>query len=161
MLLNVSDVALQTAITVQSTAPISEVENRLIQNPVSRIYVTDEEERLLGVVPDHDILSYRLLGGDGQGRIGTLMIPPSVTITPSTRLSDAIRLLCQKEIDCLPVVTGERLIGQLCRSQLFRLLHEQNWQLPRESTEPVLTPLAVVGGPSLEPVRESLRLRIA
>lgn len=161
MLLTVSDVVLQTANTVQSTTPISEVEKRLVSNPVGRIYITDEEERLLGIVSDHDLLSYRLLGGDGQGRIGTLMAPPPVTVTSSTRLTDAIRLLCQKDCNELPVVAGDRLIGQLCRSQVFRLLHEQNWELPTDESGTRRTSLNLIGGSALESVRESLRLRIA
>lgn len=96
MALTVSDVVLQTAVTVQSTTPISEVEKRLISSPVGRIYVTDEEERLLGFVADHDILSYRLLGGDGQGRIGTLMASAPVTVTPSTHLTEAVSPLPER-----------------------------------------------------------------
>ncbi|SFH69414.1 CBS domain-containing protein [Planctomicrobium piriforme] len=124
MFLTVREVALRAPVTVLPDLAISEAEQLLISQNASEIYVTDATERLLGVVPDYEILKYRLIGGDGKARISALMSAITVTLEPSASIEAGARLLREHVHASIPVVEQGRLIGQLCRINLLRILAE-------------------------------------
>jgi len=121
----VQEVALRASTTVFPESSICDAEQRMVSCAASELYVIDEREHLLGIVPDYEFLNYRLLGGDGQGRITTLMVPVTVSITSQTRLEDAARILTEHRHGSLPVLEEQRLIGELCRKHLLRIFLEQ------------------------------------
>ncbi|HNU82149.1 MAG TPA: glutamate-cysteine ligase family protein [Thermoanaerobaculia bacterium] len=77
--------------------------------------VEDAHHRLLGLVTHRRLL--RLLG-QGQGSAGSRPLPVHevmkrevVTATPEMSALDAMSLMRQRRVGCLPVLQGERLIG--------------------------------------------------
>lgn len=124
----VRDVALRTPLTVLPDVSICEAEQKLIAGGASEIYVIDADDMLCGVVPDYDLLNYRLLGGDGQGRIAALMSRVDFQLAPSASLESGARLLNQQQHSSIPVVEGGRLIGKLCRSSLLRILAAEGYE---------------------------------
>ncbi|WP_437226721.1 CBS domain-containing protein [Planctomicrobium sp. SH661] len=136
MALTVREVALRTPVAVLPETPIADAEQMLISCTASEIYVTDHDDRILGMIPDQEILKYRLLGGDGQGRVAALMTPVTRYLTPAASLIEGARLLSEIPHSSVPVLDGERLIGQLCRSNLLRILSEQQIE-PSMDAHPV------------------------
>jgi CBS domain-containing protein len=120
----ISDVALRSPVSVSPHLPIRDAEQLLIARLASELYVIDEQEMLLGVVPDGEILKYRLIGGDGGARIAALMSPVTIALEPDASLAEGARLLREHVHASLPVLENGRLIGQLCRLNLLRLLAE-------------------------------------
>jgi CBS domain-containing protein len=125
MLLTVRDVALRAPVAIAATTSIREGEQRLISGLASELYVIDEDERLLGVVPDYEILKYRLLGGAGDDPISELATPVRVWLAPTASLQSGSLLLREHVHTSIPIVEQGRLIGQLCRINLLRILAEQ------------------------------------
>lgn len=122
--LTVHDVALRSAVTVPPDASIAQAEQLLIEKNASDLYVIDSQERLLGVVPDYEILKHRLIDGDGSNGIASLMSPVKVWLVPTASLEAGAILLREHVHASVPVVDGGRLIGQLCRVNLLRILAE-------------------------------------
>jgi len=120
----ISDVALRSPVSVSPDLPIRDAEQLLIARHASELYVIDDQELLLGVVPDDEILKYRLIGGDGGARISALMSPVTIALAPDASLAEGARLLREHVHASLPVLENGRLIGQLCRLNLLRLLAE-------------------------------------
>jgi len=61
-----------------------------------------------------------------------IMTPAPVTIRPDETVYDAARLMLQKKIAGLPVVDGERVVGILTESDIFRMI-VRLWE--QEATE--------------------------
>lgn len=79
---------------------------------IRHVPVENEEGHLVGLVTHRDLL--RLLS---QGRhdkdvtVRDVMVPHPVTISPSTPTLDAIQIMRDQKIGCLPVVDNEQLVG--------------------------------------------------
>jgi CBS domain-containing protein len=120
--LTVRDVALAAPITVGPQSSIGQAEHLLIVNRGTDVYVVDSQERLLGVVPDYEILKHRLLDGNPEAAISTMMTPVTVWLLPNAGLEAAARLLRQHIHASLPILEDGRLIGLLSRTNLMRIL---------------------------------------
>ena len=47
------------------------------------------------------------------------MVTDPVTVGPDVLTSDAVRLMREKKVSCLPVVQGDRLIGMITERDLI------------------------------------------
>ena len=89
-----------------------------------------ENDRLVGVISDRDVRG--CLGvGDGadpdkllQIRAVDLMSTDLVTAPPGAPLQQAVALMVEQGINCLPVIAGDRLVGILTSTDLYLLLYE-------------------------------------
>ncbi|HWQ23224.1 MAG TPA: CBS domain-containing protein [Gaiellaceae bacterium] len=101
----------------------------LLRRPeVRAVYVTDEAERLLGVVTRKTLV--REVVAPGRDPRTTLLREiaerPHYTIGPDVALEDAFRFLEEQDAERVPVVDEhDRLIGVLSRSVLQRRLAEE------------------------------------
>lgn len=77
---------------------------------------------IVGVISDRD------LGGTDGGlvrlrrTVGELMHGDTVVVKPDMTLGDAVHLVRERRIGCLPVVDHHRLVGIVTRSDLLRVL---------------------------------------
>jgi len=143
----VREVALRAAVTALPETPICEGEQRLISGDVQEIHIVDEQERLLGRVPDVEFLNYRLLGGDGLGRIASLLVPVEMIFTLETTLQQAALVFKDSRHSAIPVLQGGRLLGVLSRRSLLRLLTDEG--IPQSATNPL------TGSPAIPPPKFS------
>ena len=91
-----------------------------------------DEGRLVGVVSQRDLLAAslsRVLDFDGSQRrtflrsvgVAEVMARNPITVSPSTPLRDAARLILRHKIGCLPVVDEDgRCIGLVTETDLLR-----------------------------------------
>ncbi len=54
--------------------------------------------------------------------VAEAMTTPALTIAPDAPLADAVQLMVDKRIGCLPVVQGETLVGLLSETDVLRYL---------------------------------------
>ncbi len=89
-----------------------------------------EGNRLAGIVSERDLFRSSLahaLGYDGQEsrdmmkklRIKDIMVKEVTTISPDTKICDAVRLMMSKKIGCLPVVEGGHLVGLITETDIM------------------------------------------
>lgn len=93
-------------------------------------------ERLVGIVSQRDLLAASLskvLDFDAAERrtfmrsieVSEVMSRDPVTVSPSTSLREAARLVLTHRIGCLPVVVGEgRMVGLLTETDLLRGVYD-------------------------------------
>ena len=109
--------------------------------------VTDRDGNLVGVVSDRDVIrcfgpghypAEDVLNGVTAAEI---MSTDLVTISPEAPLAQAIELLCGYGINCLPVVTGAKLVGILTSTDLYvvlemllKALHQSSPAMPAKLT---------------------------
>ncbi len=86
--------------------------------------------RLAGIISERDLFRSSLaqaLGYGGQAsrdlmktlHIKDIMVKEVTTISPDAKLCDAIRLMMDKKIGCLPVVEGDHLVGLITETDIM------------------------------------------
>lgn len=89
-----------------------------------------EGTRLAGIISERDLFRSSLaqaLGYGGQAsrdlmktlRIKDIMVHEVTTISPETKLCDAVRTMMDKKIGCLPVVENDRLVGLITETDIM------------------------------------------
>lgn len=111
-------------ITISPEASFYEARNLIHEKGVRHVPVVDKNNMLVGIVTDRDIreaapsdatllsvqeLNYLL----GKLKVGSFMTPKDklITINPDTIIEEAVQLMHDHKIGCLPVVEGEKLYG--------------------------------------------------
>ena len=99
---------------------------------IHHLVVVDGKE-ILGVLSEND------LSGDRSGELVRERLSPSaLTATAETTVRDAANLLRGRNLGCLPIVDGKKLIGVVTISDLLELLgrgaikptpHAKRWTL--------------------------------
>jgi len=111
--------------TVHEDEPIDLVANLMDWNRIHHIPVEDNDHRLVGLVSHRPLL--RFLASD-EARRATGPIPTSrvmardlVTVKPDTSTLEAIDLMRDRGVSCLPVVQDDRLIGIITEHDFMRI----------------------------------------
>jgi acetoin utilization protein AcuB len=111
-------------ITINPEASFFEARNLIHEKGIRHLPVIDKNNRLVGIVTDRDIrqaapsdatllsvqeLNYLL----GKLKVSAFMTPKDklITITPDALIEEAVQLMHDHKIGCLPVVEGENLYG--------------------------------------------------
>ena len=102
------------AITIEVTGSVSQARELMRLRRVHHLVVTDQG-RPVGVLSSHDV------GGDGRA-IADVMSGSLVTATPETSVRAAANLLRGRQVGCLPVLEGRKLVGLVSVSDLLELL---------------------------------------
>jgi len=83
---------------------------------IRHVPVEDNEGRLVGVVSHRDLLELFASGtfdAKNEVVVRDIMKTDLITISPNTPALDALRLMRERDIGCLPVITDGKLVGLL------------------------------------------------
>jgi acetoin utilization protein AcuB len=111
-------------VTITPEASFYEARNLIHEKGIRHLPVVDQNNALVGIVTDRDIreaapsdatllsvqeLNYLL----GKLKVSSFMTPKAklITITPDTLIEEAVQLMHDNKIGCLPVVEGGKLYG--------------------------------------------------
>ena len=111
-------------VTINPEASFYEARNLIHEKGIRHLPVVDKNNALVGIVTDRDIreaapsdatllsvqeLNYLL----GKLKVSSFMTPKAklITITPDTLIEEAVQLMHDNKIGCLPVVEGGKLYG--------------------------------------------------
>ncbi|WP_437967815.1 CBS domain-containing protein [Sorangium sp. So ce260] len=92
---------------------------------VRHVPVEDDQGRLVGVVSHRALLRLVARGapaapnGSAPPTVASIMRTDPVTITPETPTLEAMRIMREQRVGCLPVVAGERLVGIVTERDLI------------------------------------------
>lgn len=109
---------------------------KLMQRHRIRHLLVVKDDELVGVVTDHDLRHQ----GDGEAdltnmsevyrvgeklKVADVMTDEVITATPEDLTADAARIMVSNQINCLPVVDDDRVVGILTSTDLLAaLVHE-------------------------------------
>ncbi len=111
-------------ITISPDASFFEARNLIQEKGVRHLPVVDKNNSIIGIVTDRDIrkvgpseatllsvqeINYLL----GKLKVSNFMTPKNklITITPDTLIEEAVQLMHDNKIGCLPVVENDKLYG--------------------------------------------------
>lgn len=99
---------------------------------IRHLPIVDEDGSLAGIISQRDLFHSGLLralgfGSHAKDRAMDLLVLKEAmktevaTVTPSTPLREAARIMFEKKIGCLVVVEGKKLVGILAESDFVKL----------------------------------------
>jgi acetoin utilization protein AcuB len=111
-------------VTIRPDASFFEARNLVQEKGVRHLPVVDKNDRLVGIVTDRDIreaapsdatmlsvqeINYLL----GKLKVSAFMTPKDklITITPDTLIEEAVQLMHDNKIGCLPILEKNKLYG--------------------------------------------------
>jgi len=114
----------KSPVTITPEATFFEARNLVHEKGIRHLPVVDKNNALVGIVTDRDIreaapsdatllsvqeLNYLL----GKLKVSSFMTPKAklITITPDTLIEEAVQLMHDHKIGCLPVLEGGKLYG--------------------------------------------------
>ena len=114
----------KSPVTIGPDASFFDARNLIHEKGIRHLPVVDKNNALVGIVTDRDIreaspsdatllsvqeLNYLL----GKLKVSSFMTPKAklITITPDTLIEEAVQLMHDNKIGCLPVVEGGKLYG--------------------------------------------------
>ncbi|MCB0609141.1 MAG: CBS domain-containing protein [Lewinellaceae bacterium] len=111
--------------TVQKDDLIELVAQLMDWRKLRHMPVEDSKGRLCGLITSRLILRYYTQRGRFNGKevdmVKDIMVPNPVTIGPDSTIVEAMRLMREKQIGCLPVVKNDELIGLITEMDFLRI----------------------------------------
>ena len=122
-------------VTVSPDVTVEEAAKIMKQEKVHRLPVLDKDKKLVGVISEKDILralpspvsslsAYEMPYLLSKLTVKKLMSKDPITISKDTIVEDAARLMVDQDLSCLPVMDGDKLVGIVSKSDLFKMLLE-------------------------------------
>lgn len=131
----VGDYMTRGPVTVGPDVSAVEAYERMRSRKIHRMPVVAADGRLVGIVTRSDIegaVSFRRTeAGWHEARfalagttVAEVMTEKPITVTPDSSMGEAAAVMLQRHLGGLPVVEGEKLVGIITESDLFRLVVE-------------------------------------
>lgn len=119
------------AVVVPETLTLPEARRLLTEKHIRRLPVVDQAGQLVGIVTEGDVnrvsdshvtdvREYNLYFHVSDLPIREIMTRHVVTVTPDTSVAEVAKLMLTRRIGGVPVVQGERIVGMITESDLFR-----------------------------------------
>ena len=114
---------------------ISEASSKMKAEKIHRMPVLDEDKHLVGVISEKDILlaapspastlsAYEINYLLSRLKVKNIMSRNPLTITKDTTIEEAVKLMAENDLSCLPVMEGGYLVGIVSKSNLLKILLE-------------------------------------
>lgn len=118
--------------TVYTDTPLSDAQAMMRREKVHRLPVLDHHKKLVGIVSEKDLLYaspspastlnvYEMSNLLSKVKVGDVMTKGVTTVGPDDLVEDAARKMSDHNIGGLPVVEGDKLLGIVTESDVFRL----------------------------------------
>jgi len=155
--MQVQKIMTRDVVTVDSETDLRDVARTLVKHGITGVPVCGAEREVLGVVSEGDLLVKeggprdkrrlfgRLRSSDRENarkvyarRAWEAMTAPAVTISPYASVAEAARRMSDLGIKRLPVVTDNRVVGIVSRTDLVRAFIQSDEEIRREIQEDLL-----------------------
>jgi acetoin utilization protein AcuB len=122
-------------VTILDSASIDDGLHLMRERKVRRLPVLDASGKMVGIVSDKDLLHaapspatslsvYELHYLLAKLTVKQVMSSPVISVGPETPLEEAARVMADNKIGGLPVVEGDRLVGIVTETDVFKILVE-------------------------------------
>jgi acetoin utilization protein AcuB len=122
-------------ITVGEDASVNEALELMHRERIRRLPVVDKQGRLVGIVSELDLLKvspspatslsiYEIPYLLARIKMRDIMTRDVITVTEDTPLEEAARIMADNKIGGLPVMRGDRLVGIITETDIFKIFLE-------------------------------------
>ena len=122
-------------VTITEETSIDDALHLMRERKVRRFPILDKAGHLVGIVSDKDLLHaapspastlsvYEMHYLLAKLTVKKVMSSPVITISPDVPLEDAARIMADNKIGGLPVLDGDKLVGIITETDIFKILLE-------------------------------------
>ena len=122
MRMTVADLMSEMPVTVGPTCTADEALDAFFEYETPELYVVDSSRRLLGVLPDYELLKVELSGEAGGARVDQLMTRAIPVVSMDSDAAEVARLFKECHCSRIPVTKAGRLMGLVTRADVLRLM---------------------------------------
>lgn len=99
--------------TIRPTASVAEAVRRLSLEGIGALVVSEDGERLLGLIAERDVIRYLARSGTQllDERVGDVMVRSVPTCAPDDRLKSVMATMTQRRARHMPVLRDGKLYG--------------------------------------------------
>jgi CBS domain-containing protein len=110
---SIQDVMTPNPQTTTTTSTIADVAKKMRENDVGAMIVVDSSGKVVGIVTDRDIAVRAVAEGKdvSTAKVTDVISRDLTTLSPTDNVQDAVRLMRDRAIRRLPVVTNGRPVG--------------------------------------------------
>lgn len=120
----VEDLMTRELITLGPDDNLAQADTFMNRGRIRHLPVVDPTGRLVGLVTHRDLLKVfadRTREGAMEVRAGEVMTTDVATVTPQTRLTDALNLMIENKYGCLPALDPDgKLVGLITQFDLIK-----------------------------------------
>ena len=131
-MLQVKDIMTNDVFVSHTEETLTMVRSLMDSKQIRHVPIVDDDNCFVGLLTHRDLLAYTvsILAGIGREEqdeldssifIGNVMKTDVATVNPETDLRDAINVLLENKYSCLPVVSGDKLVGIITESDFLKL----------------------------------------
>ena len=131
--MKVQDLMQVEVVTLRVTDTLEAADTLMRAGLIRHLPVIDADNRLVGLIAQADVVkasasSTRLHAPEKEG-LATIparevMVTDIITTAPDTEIGEAVDLLAEGRLGCLPVVEDSRLVGILTETDCLRYLRD-------------------------------------
>lgn len=122
MRMTVADLMCETPICVRPECTTEKALDLFFEYETTELYITDKSGRLLGVLPDYELLKTELSGEARGACVEQLMSRNVPVFKIDSDAADAARLFRDNRFNRIPVVKAGRLVGVVTRADVLRIM---------------------------------------
>lgn len=117
-------------IFVKPSTTLPECVNKLFINDVGSLYVTDDDNKLLGLISRKDLLAVTVNNADADSMIASMVMtrmPNLVTVNADMSIINVGKLLYKHQVDSLPVTKKDdptEVVGKITKNRIFQYFIE-------------------------------------
>jgi len=134
--------------TIDSAATLLEAEQFLLATGASELYALDRSERVVGVLPDYELLKTRIMEPLGHVLVRERMFPVSYSLRPTSTLMEAAALLRLNIHRRLPVMDQGKLCGMVSRTDVLAILAQEQAEAVTPPAPQFLRQAAPIASPA-------------
>jgi len=120
--MELKDMMVQSLITVESNQSVKEAAKRMNLYEIGCLLVVSKDRKIVGILTERDILRKIVEASKSaeKTKVKEIMTTKLVIGSPDMEVVDAARLMLQKKIKKLPVVSGSKLVGLVTFTDIVR-----------------------------------------
>ncbi|HOU11489.1 MAG TPA: CBS and ACT domain-containing protein [Anaerolineae bacterium] len=122
-------------VTITPEMPVAEALSFMRQHNVRRLPILNKKRKLVGIISEKDLLYaspspatslsvYEVGYLLSKLKVEEIMTKNVVTVAPDAPLEEAARIMADSKIGGLPVVDGDRLVGIITETDVFKTILE-------------------------------------
>ncbi len=121
MSLKVEDVMIKNVVTVDADTTVKKAVETMNKHEIGSLVVM-KRNKLVGILTERDILKRVLAESRNpeKTKVSEIMTTPVITASPTTDLEEAAKLMFEKNVKKLPVVSKGKLVGLVTLTDLAR-----------------------------------------
>jgi CBS domain-containing protein len=112
-------------ISVHPADKVAAVDLLMVRKVLGGVPIVDDTEKIVGILTSRDIMISRLRTSIAGMPVDTIMTKNPITVDPDAPLEKILGLMLSHEIERIPVVENDKLVGLIDEFSVLSTIYEK------------------------------------